>query len=93
MKVKRFRKRPLEVEAVQFDGQQVRNVLEAFDNKINYVASDGVDRLFLSIRTLEGLMEVSPGDWIIKGIKGEFYPCKPDVFEATYEEVMETMYD
>ncbi len=39
------------------------------------------------IKTLEGDMRCQPGDWIIKGIKGEFYPCKPDIFEATYEAV------
>jgi hypothetical protein len=39
------------------------------------------------IRTLEGNMYVMPGDWIIKGVKGEFYPCKPDIFELTYEAV------
>lgn len=41
----------------------------------------------ISINTLEGAVVVSPGDWIIKGIKGELYPCKPDIFEATYEKV------
>ena len=40
----------------------------------------------LKINTLEGCMEASPGDWIIRGVQGEFYPCKPDIFEATYEE-------
>ena len=39
----------------------------------------------IAIKTLEGTMEASPGDWIIKGVKGEFYPCKPDIFAATYE--------
>jgi hypothetical protein len=39
------------------------------------------------IGTLEGPHEVTPGDWIIRGVKGEFYPCKPDIFEATYEAV------
>lgn len=39
----------------------------------------------LDIHTLEGVMTADPGDWIIKGVKGEFYPCKPDIFEATYE--------
>jgi len=43
----------------------------------------------LRIRTLEGELIVSPGDWIIRGVKGELYPCKPDIFEATYEKVME----
>ena len=42
---------------------------------------------WLDINTLEGVMKAMPGDWIIKGVKGEFYPCKPDVFEATYEPV------
>jgi len=41
----------------------------------------------ISINTLEGTMTANPGDWIIKGVKGEFYPCKPDIFEATYEPV------
>ncbi len=45
--------------------------------------SVGIDSLF--IITLEGTMEAVPGDWIIKGVKGEFYPCKPDIFAATYE--------
>ena len=45
----------------------------------------------LSISTLEGTMRVSPGDWIIKGVKGEFYPCKPDIFEATYDPVEPTV--
>lgn len=45
----------------------------------------GSDRL--EIDTLEGVMVVSPGDWVLCGVKGEFYPCKPDIFEATYEAV------
>lgn len=48
--------------------------------------TEGTDILF-GINTLEGLMAVSVGDWVIKGIQGEFYPCKPDIFEATYEPV------
>lgn len=43
----------------------------------------------VSIKTLEGVMQAGPDDWIIRGIKGELYPCKPDIFEATYEEVKE----
>lgn len=41
----------------------------------------------IAIGTLEGVMVASPGDWIIRGVQGEFYPCKPDIFEATYEPV------
>jgi hypothetical protein len=43
----------------------------------------------VEIKTLEGTMVANPGDWIIRGVKGELYPCKPDIFEATYERVME----
>lgn len=48
-----------------------------------YASADSV--LGIMVVTLEGSMLVMPGDWIIKGVKGEFYPCKPDIFEATYE--------
>lgn len=46
---------------------------------------DGDGPFGIAIQTLEGVMVASPGDWIIRGIQGEFYPCKPDIFEATYE--------
>lgn len=78
-----FRKKPVVIEAVQFHGTNIEE-LRAFvpeqcrENKI------GVG---LGIKTLEGVMNVSIGDWIIKGVKGEFYPCKPDIFEATYDTV------
>jgi hypothetical protein len=48
---------------------------------------DGYDSAIIVIDTLEGAMGVTPGDWVIKGVQGEFYPCKPDIFDATYEEV------
>ena len=51
----------------------------------DFPRSDGTDRLI--IRTLEGVHTVSWNDWIIQGVQGELYPCKPDIFEATYEEV------
>ena len=51
---------------------------------IGYTPSSGE----LYIPTLEGIMTAKPGDWIIRGVKGEFYPCKPDIFEATYEAVL-----
>jgi hypothetical protein len=52
-------------------------------NGVGYTPSDG--RLY--IPTLEGTHAADPGDWIIRGVKGEFYPCKPDIFAATYDEV------
>ena len=84
-----FRKKPVVIEAVQFTGQNGNEVCD-------FAGLNGVDvedaggkraRPFLIIPTLEGSMRADVGDWIIKGVKGEFYPCKPDIFEATYEEV------
>ncbi len=83
-----FRKRPVEVEAVQWtgdNGEEIDNFLPRdcfrwFDN----FAGNPV------ILTLEGDMLVSKGDYIIRGVKGEFYPCKPDIFEATYSDASES---
>ena len=60
------------------------NILSPFDSK-GYLFELGSGDLM--IRTLEGDMRADDGDWIIKGIKGEFYPCKPDIFESSYEAV------
>ena len=77
-----FKKRPVEIDAIQFDGSS-----EGFDACDDFM--DG--RLFsdkeVYIKTLEGNMTVSKDDWIIKGVNGEFYPCKPDVFQKSYEKV------
>ena len=76
----RFIKKPVEIEAIQFVGN--------FDEIELFVGGDAEFRNGeLVIATLEGPLKASPNDWIIKGIKGEFYPCKPDIFAATYEEV------
>lgn len=80
--IKRFQKKPVVIEAIQFTGNNVNDIKEF----TNYNAS--VCNGELNIYTLEGNMIASIGDWIIKGIKGEFYPCKPDIFEQTYEEVV-----
>lgn len=77
-----YRKRPVLVEAEQWSGSNWHQIL-AFAGKDN-VYVKGAN---LFIRTLEGDLSAAPGDWIIRGVKGEFYPCKPDIFEATYEEV------
>lgn len=81
-----YRKKPVVIEAVQFDGSgdscdEVDRFLGAATPKQwKTRTNDGG-----YIITLEGDMEFRPGDWIIKGVKGEFYPCKPDIFTATYE--------
>lgn len=75
----KFRKKPVEVTAVKwYPGAQIPGVLSDVSDP---------DRAY--IRTLEGTMNVRPGDWIITGIWGEKYPCHPEIFEATYEEVSE----
>ena len=79
--IKNFKKKPVIIEAVQFTGDNV-DFIKEFTNYNSSICNDE-----LNIHTLEGNMIASVGDWIIKGVKGEFYPCKPDIFESTYEEV------
>jgi hypothetical protein len=83
-----FVKKPM-IEARQFDGTlECRNRLEAEFGVTTVSATIFEGRVLAwRIGTLERSYEVSPGDWIIRGVKGEFYPCKPDIFEATYEPV------
>jgi hypothetical protein len=87
----KFRKKPVVIEAVQFTGENRREVLSFSYPKLSEDALRGAEvmRLPVVIETLEGDMTASLGDWIIRGIKGEIYPCKPDIFEATYEPVAE----
>ncbi len=75
----RYRKKPVVIEAVQWTGSNFDEVVRFFGGCAEFQNSQ------VFIQTLEGEMTASPQDWIIKGIKGEFYPCKPDIFEATYE--------
>lgn len=79
--MKQYRKKPVVIEAVQYLGTN-------FDEIEAFVGGDAEFRSGeLIVATLEGPLHASPQDWIIKGVKGEFYPCKPDIFEATYEPV------
>jgi hypothetical protein len=88
-----FRKKPVVIQAIQWTGRNQSEISEfATVNAcfFDQVDSDGSNRKIdanLEIATIEGNLTASVGDWIIKGIKGEFYPCKPDIFEATYEAV------
>lgn len=77
----KYRKKPVIVEAVQYKGNNVNEIVE-FTGKHNI---DYGDRL--KIKTLEGDMIANINDYIIRGVSGEFYPCKPDIFEQTYEVV------
>ena len=82
--VKRYKKKPLIVEAVQNTGDNLFEIMDFTNGKCEAVfTSKGYE---YEIDTLEGTMTANIRDYIIKGIKGEFYPCKPDVFKATYDE-------
>lgn len=79
----KYRKLPVEIEAVQFTGKNGTEVLRFMFPDIEPDAQASVD----TIKTLEGDMHVSVGDFIIRGVNGEYYPCKPDIFAKTYETV------
>jgi hypothetical protein len=81
---KQYRKKPVVIEAVQWSGRNIEEV-EGFVPPESLDYEPGVKTLH--IKTLEGRMFAKHWDYIIKGVKGEFYPCKPDIFEATYETV------
>jgi hypothetical protein len=76
-----YRKKPVVIEAVQWTGANFAEVAALGENIFGPYAQE--DRL--EIKTLEGRMRANVGDWVIKGVKGEVYPCKPDIFEQTYE--------
>ena len=79
----RFRKRPVVIDAIQFDGSNYSAVFGFMAAALPAGTHSAEGSIF--IPTLEGLMRADKGDWIICGVKGEFYPCKPDIFEKTYE--------
>lgn len=76
----KYRKKPIIVDAIQWNGENTKEI-------INFVGEVDEVNSGLLIFTLEGVMTASVGDYIIRGINGEFYPCKPDIFEKTYEVV------
>lgn len=85
----KYKKKPVVIEATQWDGEpdlwknRERNklLIECYEEGNMVIPTDGT----LTIKTLEGNHIANIGDYIIKGVKGEFYPCKPDIFEMTYE--------
>jgi hypothetical protein len=87
--MQKFRSKPAVIEAVEATGtpESNRQIIEwarGGESFAHMGDADG-DHQTLYIETLEGAMRVTPGDWIIKGTRGEFYPCKPDVFAVKYE--------
>jgi hypothetical protein len=83
----RYRKKPVEIEAIQFISDNIEKVYEMLGDNLIVEPLDGGDNLKHFISTLEGNMEISWNDYVIKGVKGEFYPCKPDIFELTYDKI------
>lgn len=98
-----YRKKPVEIEAMQFTGTAAKAtpiidwVLglggtaryheHLQENEYDDGKGHPTDPEHLQIDTLEGTMRADLGDWVIRGVKGEFYPCKPDIFDATYDAV------
>lgn len=92
----KFRKRPVVIEAIQFTGTEENFLdLKQFVGNAKLYSAEGLLktgdglRSHILIRTLEGNMAADRGDWIIRGVQGECYPCKPDIFAETYEAVEE----
>ena len=79
--VKKYRKKPVVIEAIQFVKGNEDEIAKFVGNNGQFIAVNAYQ-----INTLEGDMVANRDDYIIKGVKGEFYPCKPDIFEASYEE-------
>lgn len=86
--IKKFRKKPVEIEAEQFiiwDYKNVPQVIKIMDRCFE-IKGQLFDR-YIEIPTLEGIMRANVEDYIIKGVSGEIYPCKPDIFKKTYDEI------
>lgn len=82
--MKSYRKKPVVIQAVQIDDDLIDRVPNERHPATNGIVYDPKRRCAF-IQTLEGTMRGDIGDWIIQGVKGEYYPCKPDIFVATYE--------
>lgn len=92
----KYKKKPVVIEAVQWNGLNLEEIKEFVGEDLQYNILDtawevgkGAPHTLMKIHTLEGDMEVSKGDFIIRGVNGEYYPCKPGIFEKTYEAVVE----
>lgn len=86
--IKTYRKKPVVIEAMQFTRDSWDALVEFTNGKATNLNKSLIldDTYLCNISTLEGIMTATEGDYIIKGVHGEFYPCKPDIFYITYEE-------
>lgn len=90
MTIKKYRKKPVVIEAHQFnDIEDYMEIIEWVEQSGNTPSADEFEYRtpIMLIPTSEGTMAANPGDYIIRGVEGEFYPCKPDIFNKTYEQV------
>lgn len=85
--INKYRKKPVEIEAIRFDGWNWREVYQFMSDEPLMFTQDFRKDEYILIDTLEGVMKARVDDYIIKGVNGEFYPCKPDIFHKTYEEI------
>ena len=90
----KYRKKPVVIEAVQWNGVNINEIKNFVGHALDCIVNSIIDlsgkwktEYDIKIKTLEGIHHASKGDYIIKGVNGEFYPCKPDIFEKTYDEV------
>ena len=86
----KYRKKPVVVEAIQYQFYNKKEIDEFVGRQLAEYTKDSQEEVYdtyLIIPTLEGNMIADCNDWIIKGVNGEFYPCKPDIFKKTYEKV------
>lgn len=96
----KYRKKPVVIDAFQWTGDAAQKedptwIVDAINNGDVWFCVDPFSKsthiTHMAIKTLEGIMEARFGDFIIRGVKGEIYPCKPDIFELTYEKVEESI--
>ena len=91
--MQKYRKKPVEIEALQLHMSNMEPLIEQMRRDGYEVESFSQPPMRaitgIKIKTLEGVMQANFGDWIIKGVQGEYYPCKPDIFEKTYDLVGE----
>lgn len=85
----KFRKKPVEIEAVQWMGSNTVEISKFVGESLDNISSPPYTGILI-IETLEGDMKASKGDWIIRGVKGEFYPVRGDIFAETYEKIQDS---
>lgn len=86
--IKKYKKRPVVIDAIKWPGYPTEEINNFVGESLKSEQREGIAAVGYYISTIEGNMWLSKHDYIIKGVNGEFYPCKPHIFEKTYEEVL-----